>query len=123
MAERDRDGISLERPGARVRVLTADTFAGRARGLLFRAPLRADHALLILPCRSIHTFGMRYAIDVVFLDRNARVVGLHAQLPPWRIAGVSGARAVLEMAAGAAATVGIRPGDSLPELGCLLAKR
>ena len=51
-----------------MRIHVARSFLQRARGLLGRAPLAADEALLIRPCSSIHTFGMRFAIDVVFID-------------------------------------------------------
>ncbi len=61
-------------PGGRLVARIATRFTARARGLLGGPPLELDEALLIAPCSSIHTFGMRYPIDVVFLDRNARVV-------------------------------------------------
>jgi uncharacterized membrane protein (UPF0127 family) len=79
------------------------------RGLLGRDALAADRALLIERCRAVHTFGMRFALDVAFLDRSYQVLAVrHA--PPMRILlPVMRARHVLECAAGAAP----EPGDHL----------
>lgn len=77
---------------------------GRARGLLGRAELPAGHGLLINPCSAIHTLGMRFPIDVVFLNAQGRVVSLHRAVPPNRplIRGGRGAVAALELPAGTA---------------------
>jgi hypothetical protein len=56
---------------------------------------------------------MRFPIDVVFLDRDLRVVGVASELAPWRAAGRRGARAALELAAGEAARRGVAEGDRL----------
>jgi len=85
----------------------------RMRGLLGRAPLAPDEALLLEPCASVHTFGMRYPIDLAFLDRSGHVLRIIAAVKPRRVALRPGARATLEMAAGAAAALGLRPGDRL----------
>ena len=58
------------------RVKRADTFATRLVGLLGRAGLQEDEGLWISPCRGIHTMGMRFAIDALFLDETHRVVGI-----------------------------------------------
>jgi uncharacterized protein len=78
-------------------IVPAGGFIGRARGLLFRQPLAADQALLLCPCCAVHTFFMRDAIDVVFLDRQGRVIKLAEALRPWRFAYAQGAFAVLEL--------------------------
>lgn len=70
------------------------------RGLLGRPPLAPDQGLLIDPCPSVHTLGMRYAIDIVFLDAHYRVLRQVSNLVPLRWAGCTGARATLEMAPG-----------------------
>ena len=88
----------------------AGGFLQRARGLLLRPPLRANEALLIPGCASVHTFGMRYAIDVVFLDPLGRVLHVAGSLRPWRIASQPGAAAVLELLAGSAAMHRLHPG-------------
>lgn len=83
----------------------ADRWPQRLRGLLFRTPLARDgsQALLIHPCPSIHTVGMAYPIDVVFLDRDSRVCGWREALAPWRFAACRGARSVVEFHGGALA--------------------
>lgn len=90
----------------------ADTPWRRLRGLLGRE-LPADAGLLIRPSSSVHMFFMRYAIDAVFLDRQGRVLRVAAGLRPWRLASRRGARAVLELPAGAAARAGLTDGEQL----------
>jgi uncharacterized membrane protein (UPF0127 family) len=69
--------------------------------------------MLIDAAPSVHMFFMRFPIDVVFLDRDWRVVGVRHELRPWRFAGARRAVAALELPAGAAATAGIEEGDVL----------
>lgn len=96
------------------RVLLAEGFLSRALGLLLRAPLREGEGLLLRPCRGVHTFGMRYAIDVVMLDRHLRVRAVHRAVPPFRIVrGRGSTAAVLELAAGGAGRAGLRVGERL----------
>jgi uncharacterized membrane protein (UPF0127 family) len=84
----------------------------RLRGLLARPPLRPGEALVIRPCNGIHTCGMRYKIDAVFLDRDGRVLRVVHALSPWRfVPWVRGAHAVIELRAGAAAACALSPGD------------
>ena len=95
-------------------VRVADTWWGRLRGLLGRPPLKAGEGLLIVPCRGVHMFGMRYPIDVAFLDRAGRVVALCHRLPPGgRSPYVRAARSALELPAGTLAAAGITEGDML----------
>lgn len=91
----------------------ADTFISRLRGLLGRKSLRADEALLISPAGTIHTFFMRFAIDVVFLQPDLTVLATREPVRPWRTAGCRGARMVLELPAGACRRWRVRPGDRL----------
>ena len=92
----------------------ARTVWSRTRGLLGRAPLGRGEGLLIEPCQSVHMFFMRYAIDVVFLDREYRVVALRRELRPWRVTRYyRDARSALELPAGAAAEAGLEPGHQL----------
>lgn len=79
----------------------------RAVGLLATARLDDPCGLWIRPCNSVHTLGMRYPIDVVFLDAQGRVTKLVPALKPWRAAGCRGARSVLELRAGLAASLGM----------------
>lgn len=79
----------------------AATREARNRGLLGRDGLPDGGALVLTPCCSIHTIGMRFPIDVVFVDAHGRVKKIVKDLRPWRMAVVPSARAVIEMPAGA----------------------
>jgi uncharacterized protein len=81
------------------------------RGLLGRSALEPGEGLLLRPEGSIHMMFMRFSIDAVFLDRELIVVDIVRDLKPWRAAGRRGAKAVLELAAGAAGE--LAPGDRL----------
>ena len=94
-------------------VRRADTFFGRAAGLLLAPALKPGEALLLAPCASVHTAFMRYAIDVVFLDRVGRIRKVILHLKPWRMAACPGAYQTLELAAGEAVRLGLAPGVSL----------
>jgi uncharacterized membrane protein (UPF0127 family) len=91
----------------------ADRPASRLRGLLGREGLEPGAGMLLTHDPSVHTFFMRFPIDVVFLDRANTVVKIVHALRPWRIAGALRARAVLELPAGAAAAAGLQPGSRL----------
>ena len=81
----------------------------RLRGLLLRAAPDAGAGLLIDPCDSVHTFFMPYAIDVVYLDEDYRVLGDARRMRPWRMSLCRSARMTLELAASEAARLGIVP--------------
>ena len=85
----------------------------RMRGLLGRGGLAEGEGLLLQPAGSIHTFFMRLAIDAVFLDAERRIVRIASDVRPWRTAAAKRSRAVLELAAGEAARVGLQPGHLL----------
>lgn len=94
------------------RVATARGFIGRAIGLMGRARLAPGEGLLIRPCGDIHTFFMRFPLDVVFLDADDVVVRVVRGVGPWRLAfGGPGAHAVLEVAAGGVPAEAVAPGD------------
>jgi uncharacterized membrane protein (UPF0127 family) len=86
---------------------------GRARGLLGRDGLEPGEGMLIDRSGSVHMFFMRFPIDVVFIDRDRRVVGVRHRLRPWRVAGARHAAGALELPAGAAAAAGVQAGDVL----------
>jgi hypothetical protein len=65
-------------------VAYARTFRARLVGLLGRARLTPEEAVVLVPCRSVHTIGMRFPIDIAFLDREGRVVHLVHNLRPFR---------------------------------------
>ena len=83
------------------------------RGLLGRPPLQAGQGLLIAPCPSVHTFGMRYALDLVYLDPEGQVLKLVRELKPWRMSSCPHAHATLELPAGAIERHGIQPEDRI----------
>jgi uncharacterized membrane protein (UPF0127 family) len=82
--------------GGGLTVLEARGFRARLLGLAFVRKLPVGHALLIPRCSSIHTFGMRFRIDLVFLSAD-EVLRVDRDVPPGRIRRCAGARAVLEL--------------------------
>src|SRR5437762_12292159 len=80
----------------------ADSPVARMRGLLGRDGLGEGEGLLLRPASSVHTFFMRFPIDVVFLDRHGVVKRVAEHVRPWRTVGCRGAKAVVELAAGEA---------------------
>jgi uncharacterized membrane protein (UPF0127 family) len=103
------------RAGGRVvceRCLVAASPLARMRGLLGRRSLAPGEGLLLRPASSVHTFFMRFPIDVVFVSAAGEVLKI-AGLPPWRTAAARGAKAVVELPAGEADRRGIRVGISL----------
>jgi uncharacterized membrane protein (UPF0127 family) len=114
-----QEPISVEDELGRViceRCAVADRPLARLRGLLGRRALGRGEGLLIRPAPSVHTWFMRFAIDVVLLDRGGRVLAVRPDIGPWRVAGCRGARAVLELPAGEAARRGLVPGARLSPL-------
>ena len=98
-------------------LLTAFDSATRRRGLLKRDSLEEGAALIIAPSNAIHTFWMRFAIDVAFVSKEGRVVKVRQAVMPWRVAAAWRAFAVIEMAAGAFDRSGTRAGDLLQVTG------
>lgn len=94
-------------------VWVADRWWSRMRGLLARPPLSADgsQALLITPCASVHTVGMRYSLDLVYLDRAGMVVGWREHVAPWRLSACRRAAATVEFRGGALARLHPRLGE------------
>jgi hypothetical protein len=92
----------------------ADGWWARGRGLLGRRALAAGEGLLLTPCRSVHMFGMRFPLDVAFLDREGTVVATYAGLAPGRRTGWHrSARHALELPSGTLAATGTRSGDRI----------
>ena len=95
-------------------VRVARSLWARFWGLMGRRSLPEGDGVLITPCSSVHTFFMRFPIDVIFLDRDNSVVKIVPAMRPWRTAlGGRGARSALELDAGAAESNGLEPGDVL----------
>jgi uncharacterized membrane protein (UPF0127 family) len=86
----------------------------RFLGLMLQPALGPDEGLWLIPCRAIHTIGMRFPIDAIYLDKDLIVVGLSQSLRPFRIGKMlRKAYSVLEVRAGTAADSGTRVGDQL----------
>lgn len=98
--------------GSRVRM--ADSWLGRLRGFLGRSEPQWGEGILLLPCNAIHTLGMTYSLDVLFLDGEGKVLELRRSMPPWRITHrVRGGRYVLEVPVGTIDASDTRVGDEL----------
>ncbi len=96
------------------RVRVARSFVRRFLGLMGRRGLRPGEGLLLDPCSSIHTFLMRFPIDVVYVGPDHVVRRVDHAMRPWRIGPLfTGAAYVVELAAGTARQVGVAPGDRL----------
>ena len=95
------------------RCVLADDALSRMRGLLGRTSLAREEGILLRPASSVHTWFMRFPIDVVFLDRDLSVLRVVPQLGPWRWAARRRAAAVLELAAGESERRGIEVGQQL----------
>jgi uncharacterized protein len=95
------------------RVDVANSSRKRRKGLLGRESLAAGEGMWIVPCESVHTFGMRFAIDLVYLDRNNVVKKIRHEVPPWRISACLSAHSILELASGSVRRTGTKPGDRL----------
>jgi uncharacterized membrane protein (UPF0127 family) len=91
----------------------ADTSAKRRTGLLKHTHLAAGEGLWIAPCEAIHTFGMKFPIDVVFLSRKRKVLKIRKEMGRRRIAVCLWAHSVLELPAGTLEQTGTVPGDQL----------
>ncbi|MFB3778996.1 MAG: DUF192 domain-containing protein [Bryobacteraceae bacterium] len=95
------------------RAEVADTSRKRRVGLLKHDSLPSGQGLWIIPCEGVHTFGMKFPIDVVFLDRAKKVLKIRAGMGPRRISLCLRAHSVLELPAGTAAAAQTQPGDQL----------
>jgi len=92
----------------------ADNFVTRLVGLLNRKSLDKEEGLLILPSTSIHSFGMRFDFDAVFLDKNNKVLYLIEKMKPCRVSPfVKNVHSVLELAGGVISSANIKIGDLL----------
>jgi uncharacterized membrane protein (UPF0127 family) len=94
-------------------VEVADTSEKRRVGLLKHARLDPGAGLWIVPCESVHTFFMKFPIDLVYLDKQRKVRKVRHAVPAWRLSACLTAHSILELPAGTAERSGTLPGDEL----------
>jgi hypothetical protein len=94
-------------------VEVADTSRKRRAGLLKRQSLPSGEGLWIAPCEAVHTIGMRFSIDVLYLDRSRKVLKIRHDMVPGRLSVCLRAYGVLELPAGTAAATRTAVGDQL----------
>jgi uncharacterized protein len=94
-------------------VVLAGSHETRSKGLLGREGLDPGGGLWIVPCESVHTFFMRFAIDLVYLDRQHRVRKVRSAVGPWRLSACLSAHSILELPAGTILASGTQEGDQL----------
>jgi|SRR6185437_747794 len=94
-------------------VEVANTAATRNKGLLGRKGLPDGGGLWIIPCESVHTFFMKFPIDLVYIDRNKKVKKVRNSVGPWRLSACFSAHSILELPAGAAKRAETQRGDQL----------
>ena len=93
-------------------VAVANNFFSRLFGLIFRRKLKKGDCLLIENCKGIHTFGMIYDIDVVFLDKDNRVISTFCNIKPFKIIPfIKNASKVLELQSGSLGATSLKAGD------------
>lgn len=92
----------MREPGRGLRIYEASAFRARLLGLAFLGSIPAGAALHVDPCRSVHTFGMRFALDLIWLGPDGEVVDTDRDVQPRRMRSCRAARSVLEMRAGEA---------------------
>jgi uncharacterized membrane protein (UPF0127 family) len=118
VVERPLQVVNLTRDTTVVTTVeVADTPSRRAKGLLGREQLDEGAGMWIIPCEAVHTFGMQFPIDLVYLDRSQKVVKLCGAVGRNRIAICISAHSVLELSSGTILKSAIQIGDSL-RFGC-----
>jgi uncharacterized membrane protein (UPF0127 family) len=91
----------------------ADTSAKRRTGLLKHTELSAGEGLWIVPCEAVHTFWMKFPIDVLFLDKKRKILKIRSSMPRWKMAICLRAHSVLELPSGTCQSTGTVRGDQL----------
>ena len=91
----------------------ADSSETRRTGLLKHTGLAPGNGLWIVPCESVHSFFMKFTIDVLYLDRQHKVKKIRPEMVPWRASACLTAHSVLELPAGTIARTGTVAGDQL----------
>jgi uncharacterized membrane protein (UPF0127 family) len=91
----------------------ADTSEKRRTGLLKHSRLEPGQGLWIVPCESVHSFFMKFPIDLVYLDRGHKVLKVRHRMAPWRVSACLAAHSILELPAGTVQATGTQAGDQM----------
>jgi uncharacterized membrane protein (UPF0127 family) len=110
--KREAMDSSLARSDERLEAWLADTYLSRLRGLLGRKRLGGNHGLLLKRCAAVHTIGMHYPLDLVFMDKTGRVLKCLEGVKPFRSASARGAYYTLELNQGTISKQTISVNDS-----------
>ena len=96
-----------------IELYVAGSFLERLKGLLGTSVLEPHTGLLLMNCRAVHMFFMRYALDIVYVDAEFRIVQITADLRPWQVSGCRNAKHAIELPAGTVKTYGWKIGDKI----------
>ena len=91
----------------------ANSFFKRMKGLLGISTLDGSSGIVITPCNLIHTFGMKFNIDVIFLDKDNRIINIRTNVPKSRVHGQIKAKHTMELTAGSVERLDLTAGDQL----------
>ena len=94
-------------------IACAESSAERRTGLLKHTKLDEGEGLWIVPCEAVHTFFMKFALDLIYLDRRKRVRGVRKAVGPWRFSMCFAAHSVIELPVGTIDRTGTQRGDEL----------
>lgn len=92
---------------------SAQTSAERRTGLLKHDKLEEGAGLWIMPCEAVHTLFMKFALDLIYIDRKKRVRGVRRAVAPWRFSACFAAHSVIELPVGTIDRTGTQTGDEL----------
>jgi hypothetical protein len=105
--------LGVSGANATLGVDVARSWRARLRGWLGRREAPASRGLWLVPCDSVHTFAMRFPVDLVFVNATGRILRVDHRVPPWRVRFCLGAYSVIELAAGRAEAMKLLAGDQL----------
>ena len=106
------DDMKESKPKIITNIIHANTFLSRLKGLMGRKTLPHDTGLLLEPCDNVHTFHMKFSIDVIFLNQENNVMHIEHSMKPNQVGKkVKGAAKVLEINGGIAAAMNLQLGD------------
>jgi uncharacterized membrane protein (UPF0127 family) len=105
--------LMLDNPAGQLEIMVANSFFSRLKGLLGTKSLPADKGLLLCGCNSVHMIGIRYPLDIVYLDQDGVILKLVENLKPWQMSACWQAQDVLEVKSGTIRQAGWQVGDCL----------